>query len=259
MSRNDLFFWLSLVWLATVLLSRGVAAARGARWQVAREDIHRRAAAGTEPNRSERLEQPRPFDVDVAEAAYNEPAHDLFLCAKYLLITPVELLRIDFVPRCAGKRTIRKRAGRSDMTSKTFNLLLAAIVIGGFMLLNSAVMWQMSPARGHDYNRLDLSNWFMSLHSKHGAPCCDGSEAMHLSNVDWTAPDSSSHQYRARIPKTGALYDLARQGFEVESKWVDVPDGAVIDDPNMEGTALVWPTYGSLGATVRCFMPGVEG
>jgi hypothetical protein len=62
----------------------------------------------------------------------------------------------------------------------------------------------------------------IALHSKHGAPCCDGPEAMHLSNVDWTAPDSSSHKYRARIPKIGALFDLARQGFEVESKWVDV-------------------------------------
>jgi len=37
------------------------------------------------------------------------------------------------------------------------------------------------------------------------------------------------------------------------------PDDAVIDDPNKEGTALVWPTYGYLGATVRCFMPGAEG
>jgi len=144
------------------------------------------------------------------------------------------------------------------MTSKTFSLL-AAIVIGGFMLLGGAVVWQMPPARGHDANRPDLTKWFMSLRSKQGALCCDGSEAMHLSNVDWTAPDSSSHHYRVKIPVNVEAYERARHSEEVESMWVDVPDNAVIDDPNKEGTALVWPTYGYIGATVRCFMPGAEG
>jgi hypothetical protein len=146
------------------------------------------------------------------------------------------------------------------MTSKSFNLLIVPIVIGGFMLLSGAVVWQVPPARGHDHNRPDLTDWFMSLHSKHGGLCCDGSEAMHLSNVEWTAPNSSSHHYRVKIPVNANAYDRARQSEEVETVWVDVPDDAVIDDPNKEGTALVWPTYGYLGApAVRCFMPGAEG
>ena len=144
------------------------------------------------------------------------------------------------------------------MTSRTLNLL-AAIVIGSFLPLSGAVVWQMPPARGHDHNRSDLNKWFMSLHSKHGALCCDGSEAMHLSNVDWTAPDSSSHHYRVKIPVNDNAYERARHSEEVETMWVNVPDDAVIDDPNEEGTALVWPTYGYLGATLRCFMPGAEG
>ncbi len=133
------------------------------------------------------------------------------------------------------------------------------MMIGGFVLLSGVILWQLSPARGHDHKRTDLTNWFTSLHSKQGAQCCDGSDAMHLSNVEWTAPDSSSHHYRVRIPINANAYDRARQSEEVETMWVDVPDNAVIDDPNMAGTALVWPAYGYLGATVRCFMPGAEG
>ena len=132
------------------------------------------------------------------------------------------------------------------------------MVICGFILLSSAFVWRVPQAHGHDHNRPDLTNWFTSLHNKHGTLCCDGSEAMHLSDVDWSAPDSSSHHYRVRIP---ANVDAARvrRSEEVETMWVDVPDHAVIDDPNKEGTALVWPTYGYFGAMVRCFMPGAEG
>lgn len=145
------------------------------------------------------------------------------------------------------------------MASRIFNLLLVPMVIGGFMLLSSAVVWQVPPARGHDHNRPDLTKWFMSLYSNHGALCCDGSEAMHLSNVEWTAPDSSSHRYRVKIPVNADAYERARHSEDVETMWVDVPDDAVVDEPNKEGTALVWPTYGPTGATVRCFMPGAEG
>ena len=136
--------------------------------------------------------------------------------------------------------------------------VLVPAVTGGLMLLG-AVMWQMSPARGHDHSRPDLTNWFMSLHSKHAGMCCDGSDAMHLNNVEWTTPNGSSRHYRVRIPVNANAYDRARQREEVETMWVEVPDDAVIDDPNLSGTALVWPTYGYQGAMVRCFMPGVEG
>lgn len=145
------------------------------------------------------------------------------------------------------------------MTSKSFNLL-ATIIVGGFTALGGAVVWRVPPARGHDHNRPDLTKWFMSLYSNHGALCCDGSEAMHLSNVEWTAPDNSSHHYRVKIPINANAYARARHSEEVETMWVDVPDDAVVDEPNKEGTALVWPTYGPpFGAAVRCFMPGAEG
>jgi hypothetical protein len=39
-------------------------------------------------------------------------------------------------------------------------------------------------------------------------------------------------------------------------EWVDVPDDAVVKQPNLAGRTMVW-TYGMMGRTmIRCFMPG---
>jgi hypothetical protein len=35
-----------------------------------------------------------------------------------------------------------------------------------------------------------------------------------------------------------------------------VPDDAVITEPNRVGRTMVWPIKGSLGISIRCFMPG---
>lgn len=114
------------------------------------------------------------------------------------------------------------------------------------------------PIRAHDHKRPHLDGWYQGLRSPAGAPCCDGPhvDAMHLKDVDWTAQGKPGFQYRARIPKTGADMDKARRGERFESEWVDVPDSAVLDQPNLDGMTLVWPTYGYGGKTVRCFMPG---
>ena len=37
---------------------------------------------------------------------------------------------------------------------------------------------------------------------------------------------------------------------------VDVPDEAVITEPNRIGRTMVWPIRGYLGLSIRCFMPG---
>ena len=98
------------------------------------------------------------------------------------------------------------------------------------------LMW-VAHAFAHDHLRPDLDGWFMSLHSGKG-PCCDGSDAMRLNDVDWEAKDG---HYRVRL----------------QGEWVDVPDDAVVDGPNRAGPTMVWPYYLNgqmLG--VRCFMPG---
>jgi hypothetical protein len=90
----------------------------------------------------------------------------------------------------------------------------------------------------HDHTRPELDSWFMSLESKGKSPCCDGSDALRLDDVDWETRDG---HYRVRL----------------EGEWVDVPDSAVVEGPNRAGPTMVWPYYvnGAMRG-VRCFMPG---
>jgi len=46
--------------------------------------------------------------------------------------------------------------------------------------------------------------------------------------------------------------------------WIEVPDAAIVREPNLYGQAVVWPYIGWQGtdaplAAIRCFMPGVQG
>jgi len=106
----------------------------------------------------------------------------------------------------------------------------------------------------HDHNRADLSKWFEKLQDRKGDLCCDGSEAMHLAQVDW---EINGNRYRVRVPTTPGGFQRAMAGAaNVETEWVYVPDEAVIDEPNRANVTLVWPLYGPMGVSVRCFMPG---
>jgi hypothetical protein len=82
----------------------------------------------------------------------------------------------------------------------------------------------------------ELHQWFEGLRSGKG-PCCSDADGSAVSDVDWETKDG---HYRVRI----------------DGQWVDVPDEAVITEPNRIGRTMVWPIRGYLGLTVRCFMPG---
>jgi hypothetical protein len=91
------------------------------------------------------------------------------------------------------------------------------------------------------YANSPLKEWFDSLHSGKG-PCCSDADGTALSDVDWDAKDG---HYRVRI----------------EGQWWDVPDEAVIREPNRAGRTMVWPIYyqvtnSPLRVEIRCFMPG---
>jgi hypothetical protein len=99
------------------------------------------------------------------------------------------------------------------------------------------------PCFAHDHNRPELNEWFRSLHSKGGAPCCDAGDfdtgsAKRLDDIDWESKDG---HYRVRLG----------------GKWIDVPDTAVVPGANRSGAAMVWPFHqnGEL-VGIRCFMPG---
>jgi hypothetical protein len=89
-----------------------------------------------------------------------------------------------------------------------------------------------SPARRPE----KLAREMLSLKSGKG-PCCSDADGTALSDVNW---QSGNGHYRVRL----------------DGEWVDVPDDAVITEPNRVGRTMVWPLRGYLGLTIRCFMPG---
>lgn len=91
------------------------------------------------------------------------------------------------------------------------------------------------------YANSPLKGWFESLHSSKG-PCCSDADGTAVSDVDWETKDG---HYRVRI----------------QGEWWDVPDEAVITEPNRAGRTMVWPIYhwavgAPLRLEIRCFMPG---
>jgi hypothetical protein len=86
------------------------------------------------------------------------------------------------------------------------------------------------------YMQSPLKPWFDSLKSGKG-PCCSVADGLAVSDPDWESKDG---HFRVRV----------------ENEWIDVPDDAVIAEPNLAGRTMVWPVKGSLGTSIRCFMPG---
>jgi hypothetical protein len=105
--------------------------------------------------------------------------------------------------------------------------------------LLAALMSQLSYARdrGQFANSTpEMRAWFEGLKSGKG-PCCSDADGSAVSDVDW---ESYNGHYRVRI----------------DGEWVEVPDEAVITEPNRIGRTMVWPIRGYQGVTIRCFMPG---
>ena len=110
-------------------------------------------------------------------------------------------------------------------------LTRAAVLLGAVFLT--------SPTLARDdgrYANSPLKPWFESLHSGYGQ-CCSDADGSAVSDVDW---ESKNGHYRVRLDGT----------------WIDVPDEAVVTEPNRAGRAMVWPIKSYMGVTIRCFMPG---
>lgn len=117
----------------------------------------------------------------------------------------------------------RQRRGR------VLRIACAALLLGLFS--------QFSHARDDGrYANSALKPWFDSLKSGKG-PCCSDADGYAVADPDW---ESKSGHYRVRI----------------EGEWFDVPEEAVITEPNRAGRTMVWPIKGWGGLTIRCFMPG---
>jgi len=108
----------------------------------------------------------------------------------------------------------------------------------GAMLLALPLAPGPGQARDADgrYANSPLKQWFDSLKSGKG-PCCSDADGSAVSDVDW---ESKGGRYRVRI----------------EGEWHEVPEDAVITEPNRVGRTMVWPIKGYQGLSIRCFMPG---
>ena len=82
-----------------------------------------------------------------------------------------------------------------------------------------------------------LKPWFDGLRSGKG-PCCSDADGSVVLDADW---ESVNGHYRVRV----------------EGKWWDVPDEAVVTEPNRFGRTMVWPVrLDGIVSWIRCFMPG---
>ncbi len=96
-----------------------------------------------------------------------------------------------------------------------------------------------TPALAHDPGHPELGEWFNRLASGRGL-CCSFTDGSAVSDVDWESKDG---HYRVRL----------------ENNWIDVPDDAVITEPNRAGRTMVWPARFEGQIWIRCFMPGSMG
>jgi hypothetical protein len=92
--------------------------------------------------------------------------------------------------------------------------------------------------------------WFQGLKSAKG-PCCSDADGQTVEPEDWKTQS-----------KPGSHYAVV-----IEGAWWDVPDEAVLSEPNRVGRTIVWPIYNrstiagdrKIDIQIRCFMPGSFG
>jgi len=128
---------------------------------------------------------------------------------------------------------------------RTFRWNLALMI--GSLLLVLPLASDPGQARDPDgrYANSPLKQWFDSLKSGKG-PCCSDADGTAVSDADW---ETKNGHYRVRL-------DVSREVSKVDMQWIDVPDEAVITEPNRVGKTMVWPLFGYMGVSIRCFMPG---
>lgn len=129
-----------------------------------------------------------------------------------------------------------------DAHWRACKVALVGLVMMAASLLVSAALARDLEGR---YANSELKQWFDGLKSGKG-PCCSDADGSAISDADWETQSRPGSHYRVRIP-----------GNDGKLAWIDVPDEAVITEPNRAGKTMVWPIRGYLGTSIRCFMPGV--
>jgi hypothetical protein len=116
-----------------------------------------------------------------------------------------------------------------------------------FIIAILAALFLLSSARAGDptgyWARKALAGeapgkeWWDALASTKGL-CCSFADGQQVNDVDWRSG--------------GEGYQVFMRG-----KWIDVPDSALVREPNKFGPAVVWPYMDGAGEMqIRCFLPG---
>src|SRR6266568_3194353 len=112
-------------------------------------------------------------------------------------------------------------------------MMKTSILVFTFGILVAGFVSAVQARDDGRYSQSPLKQWFDSLKSGKG-PCCSDADGYALSDVDW---ESGNGHYRVRI----------------DGEWYEVPDDAVITEPNRVGRTMVWPMRGYQGLSIRCF------
>ena len=145
----------------------------------------------------------------------------------------------DLIPSSLRRHASSARLKRRlDQTPNTImDTIIKTSVLGfTFSVLVAAFAGAVEARDDGRYSQSPLKPWFDSLKSGKG-PCCSDADGFAVSGPDW---ESRNGHYLVRI----------------DNEWIEVPDDAVITEPNRVGTTMVWPIKGSLGISIRCFLPG---
>ena len=125
-------------------------------------------------------------------------------------------------------------------------LVLSIPLLGSLI----AVALPFAHARDLDgrYSNSPIKSWFDQLKSAKGL-CCSNADGYVVEDADWESKDG---HFRVRVPDAPGSKNMV---------WIDVPDDAVVTEPNRAGRTMVWPIYTwvrypEVYIYIRCFMPG---
>lgn len=137
------------------------------------------------------------------------------------------------------------------MTANVGRIWMVLALIFVLLVVLPATVLARDPDGSYKRFNPQLHAWFDALKNREHGPCCSYADGQSIAVEDWGTQD-----------RAGTHYWVILDGEKT-----DVPDEALVDDPNRFGPAVVWvyqgytydyahPTGGVAKKMIRCFMPG---
>lgn len=163
---------------------------------------------------------------------------------------------LDQIPKSVRREPIK---GLMPMRRDDFRMAcVAAVAMAVCAVGLAALFWlslMVSQARGREvfpgqYAQVDprLRQWFRDQKVPGTqSSCCSESDGVYAEE------DIRDGHYWTRF--VARQYNDGAPVTEIQSEWMQVPDEAVIHDPNRHGAPVVWWGWNG-GLTIRCYAPG---